>query len=284
MYLNISCFQFNSDPSTFNRLHRLLTRTCYHSQNPQPPLSWSGIRNATTPASDCIQKNSLLPNPTVSGEEDCLYLNLYRPIRSDVDHARLPLPVIVYIHGGAFFAGSPSPYIVGPQRFMATGRVLMVTIAYRLGALGFLSTGDSEAPGNFGLKDQSMALSWVQQNAVHFGGDPNRVTLMGVSAGAASVHLHMMSPRSKGTHESAIECYDYQADHGCALSLTDRTFPACHLAERQRSRSVQQSGRRSVCVGPATGPSARHPTAATVQSRPGGPDASAARRTDCRQR
>lgn len=110
----------------------------------------------------------------------------------------VPLPVIVFIHGGAFFSGSPSPAVLGPQYFMNTGQVIFVTIAYRLGALGFLSTGDQNSPGNFGLKDQSMALNWVKNNVQRFGGNPANVTIMGVSAGAASVHMHMMSPLSKG--------------------------------------------------------------------------------------
>lgn len=120
-------------------------------------------------------------------------MNLYRP---KVRDAGL-LPVIVYIHGGAFFSGSAAPATLGPQHFMNTGRVLFVAMAYRLGVLGFMSTGDYNCPGNFGLKDQVKALQWVQSNVRYFGGDPGNVTIMGVSAGAASVHLHMLSPLSK---------------------------------------------------------------------------------------
>lgn len=81
---------------------------------------------------------------------------------------------------------------------MNTGEVIFVSIAYRLGALGFLSTGDASSPGNFGLKDQTMALQWVQDNVQSFGGNREMVTIMGVSAGASCVNFHMLSPLSRG--------------------------------------------------------------------------------------
>lgn len=105
---------------------------------------------------------------------------------------------MVFVHGGGFFAGSPSGLIHGPQYFMDNGEVILVIMAYRLGALGFLSTGDENSPGNFGLKDQTMALEWVKDNIREFGGNPNSVTIFGISAGGASAHMHMMSPLSEG--------------------------------------------------------------------------------------
>lgn len=147
---------------------------------------------------------------TVSGEEDCLYLNVYRPHHHQHHHehyANQTLPVIVFIHGGAFFAGSAHPKITGPEYFMDSGAVVLVTIAYRLGAFGFFSTGDAAAPGNFGLKDQVMALRWVQQNIGRFGGDSSSVTIMGVSAGGASVHMHMISPLSQGMFVYSSKLY-----------------------------------------------------------------------------
>lgn len=102
-------------------------------------------------------------------------------------------PVIVYIHGGAFFAGTGGPSVSGPDYFMDSNDVIFVTMNYRLGPLGFLSTGDVNMPGNFGLKDQAMAIEWVKKNIKNFGGDENKITIMGQSAGASSVQLHMMS-------------------------------------------------------------------------------------------
>jgi juvenile-hormone esterase len=121
------------------------------------------------------------------------------------------LPVIVYIHGGGFFAGTAGPSFCGPDYFMDAEDVIFVAMNYRLGPLGFLSTGDSNMSGNFGLKDQAMAIKWVKQNIQAFGGefenfiynfvlifrcskgDSENISLMGQSAGAASAHLHMMS-------------------------------------------------------------------------------------------
>lgn len=111
---------------------------------------------------------------------------------------------MVYIHGGGFFAGGASPSIIGPEYFMDTRRVILVTFQYRLGVFGFLSTGDEVAPGNFGLKDQVMALRWVKHNIAYFGGNPDLVTIFGQSAGGASVHMHMISPMSDGLFSRAI--------------------------------------------------------------------------------
>lgn len=151
----------------------------------------------------CIQKNYLSPSPEVYGEEDCLYLNVYRP-KNALQEIKKKLPVMFYIHGGGLFAGSANPDVVGPEYFMDNGQVILVTVAYRLAVFGFLSTGDIEAPGNFGFKDQVVALKWVQQNIEYFDGDPKSVTIFGNSAGAWSAHLHMMSPLSKGLFHRAI--------------------------------------------------------------------------------
>lgn len=124
--------------------------------------------------------------------------NRFYSIFQNTSEATDSLPVMIYIHGGGFFAGSPSGQLLGPQNFMDNGQVILVLMAYRLGALGFLSTGDDNSPGNFGLKDQAMAMKWVRENIREFGGDSDSITIFGSSAGGASVHMHMMSPLSKG--------------------------------------------------------------------------------------
>lgn len=105
------------------------------------------------------------------------------------------LPVMVWIHGGSFMDGSSNIY---PGNYLLDNYIILVTINYRLNILGFLSTGDSAAPGNFGMKDQVQALKWVQNNIRAFGGDSKRVTLFGESAGGASVALHALSKASNG--------------------------------------------------------------------------------------
>ncbi|KAJ4438848.1 hypothetical protein ANN_14801 [Periplaneta americana] len=111
--------------------------------------------------------------------------------------------VMVWIHGGGFSIGDGNSWIYGPDYLVAEG-VVLVTINYRLGPLGFLSTGDSVIPGNNGLKDQVMALRWVQQNVAQFGGDPGNVTIFGSSSGGSCVHFHMLSAMSEGLFHHAI--------------------------------------------------------------------------------
>ena len=102
---------------------------------------------------------------------------------------------MVFIHGGAFFIGSSDDY---RANYLLDKDVILVTMNYRLGIFGFFSTGDSAAPGNFGMKDQVLALKWVQENIKEFGGDANRVTLFGEGAGGSSVSFHTLSDSSTG--------------------------------------------------------------------------------------
>ncbi|XP_049957254.1 cholinesterase-like [Schistocerca serialis cubense] len=162
-------------------------------QDPKPAGSWEGVRNATSYGSDCVQN-------TGDGSEDCLYLNVFVP---GVPEEGAGLPVLFWVHGGGFVYGSGSDQEYGPDFLMSYG-VILVTINYRLGPLGFLSTGDEVVPGNAGLKDQQVALSWVQRNIASFGGDPQLLALQGQSAGGVSVSLHLVSPLSAGLFSRLI--------------------------------------------------------------------------------
>nr|AHJ81345.1 carboxylesterase [Locusta migratoria] len=167
-------------------------------RSPQPPETWTHIRDATTPGPVCTQYASLNERAAyLTGAEDCLYLNVFTPELKPAE----PLPVMFWIHGGGWIDGSGIGY--GPD-FLLNHDVVLVTINYRLGPLGFLSTEDAAAPGNFGLKDQTAALRWVRENIAAFGGDPSSVTIFGESAGGASVHYHMLSPLSRGLFHRAI--------------------------------------------------------------------------------
>ncbi|XP_049766361.1 acetylcholinesterase-like [Schistocerca cancellata] len=163
---------------------------------PQPAASWSGIRDALSFADMCTQPGlmGLLPNAT--GSEDCLYLNVYVPAA-----ASGPLPVMFYIHGGGFKFGHP--FFSNPDYLVEKG-VVLVTISYRLGALGFLSLMNDDIPGNAGLKDQVLALQWVQRNIAAFGGDPSKVAIFGGSAGAGSTSHLFLSPVTKGLFSEVI--------------------------------------------------------------------------------
>lgn len=106
---------------------------------------------------------------------------------------------MVSINWGGFFTGYGNSKYLGPEYFMDKD-VVLVTFDYRLAVMGFLSTGDDAAPGNWALKDQVAALEWVQLNIENFGGNSKKVTIFGQSAGAVSVHYHMLSPQSRGNH------------------------------------------------------------------------------------
>uniref|UniRef100_A0A2M4AQ59 Carboxylic ester hydrolase n=1 Tax=Anopheles triannulatus TaxID=58253 RepID=A0A2M4AQ59_9DIPT len=169
-------------------------------KNPLPVEPMIGDYNATESGAACLQRSELDPDHSIIGSEDCLYLNVYRPKRNGSDL----LPVMVYIHGGGYYYGSADPQIYGPERILATQQVLLVTIQYRLGVFGFLSTGDAVVPGNAGMHDQVLALKWVQRHIRSFGGNPDQVTIFGESAGGASVQFHMISPLSRSLFHKAI--------------------------------------------------------------------------------
>ncbi|XP_047238188.1 fatty acyl-CoA hydrolase precursor, medium chain [Girardinichthys multiradiatus] len=176
---------------------------------PQPPEGWQGLRDATKQPNICIQDMDIVNNlieklsgiitdlPDVS--EDCLYLNIYTPANRAPD---AKLPVMVWIHGGGFALGSASMY--DGSALAAYQDVVVVMIQYRLGLLGFFSTGDELMPGNFGLLDQIQALKWVKEHIHNFGGNKDLVTIFGESAGGVSVSLLLLSPLSHGLFHRAI--------------------------------------------------------------------------------
>uniref|UniRef100_A0A8C5YNM1 Carboxylic ester hydrolase n=1 Tax=Marmota marmota marmota TaxID=9994 RepID=A0A8C5YNM1_MARMA len=176
---------------------------------PEPPEPWSGVRDGTSHPAMCLQNADamniealnlgIISLPPIPMSEDCLYLSIYAPA-----HARegSNLPVMVWIHGGALVMGSAS--MCDGSILAAIENVLVVTIQYCLGVLGFFSTGDQHATGNWGYLDQVAALRWVQQNITHFGGNPDKVTIFGQSAGGTSVSSLVVSPMSQGLFHGAI--------------------------------------------------------------------------------
>jgi carboxylesterase type B len=167
--------------------------------DPKPYVAkWENVREFKEYRGSCAQFSHFWYE--FEGNEDCLFLNVFVP--KTVSSLDEKVPVIFYIHGGAFMFGASNFY--GPENIMESQNMILVTINYRLGVLGFLSTEDEAIPGNFGMKDQVEALKWVQRNIEAFNGDPNRVTIVGYSAGGASVQLHYMSTLSDGLFNNGI--------------------------------------------------------------------------------
>eukprot|EP01117_Protostelium_nocturnum_P016133 TRINITY_DN6330_c0_g1_i2.p1 TRINITY_DN6330_c0_g1~~TRINITY_DN6330_c0_g1_i2.p1 ORF type:complete len:335 (+),score=81.98 TRINITY_DN6330_c0_g1_i2:42-1046(+) len=171
-------------------------------RDPQPLSKWTGVRNATEFAMACPQGATLMPpagRPAIGISEDCLYLNVYSPIAESSS----ALPVLFFIYGGGFQMGDASALVHRAQKLAEKSNNIIVVPNYRVAAFGFLNLGGN-ITGNFGLKDQAKAMQWVQENIAAFGGDPNRVTLFGQSAGAMSVGIHLTSPFTEGLFQRAI--------------------------------------------------------------------------------
>ncbi|XP_050072997.1 juvenile hormone esterase-like [Anopheles maculipalpis] len=176
---------------------------------PEPLMKFpSPVLDCSTERDTCVAKNPF--NQRWQGSENCLHLNVYTP---QMHRSGARLPVMVFIHGGAFKYGSGNSDCYSPE-YLLEQNVVVVTFNYRLGALGFLHLPSQGIEGNAALKDQYQALRWVSENISHFNGDPNNVTLFGESAGAISVHLHLLSPQStqyfhKAICQSSVALADY---------------------------------------------------------------------------
>jgi len=169
-------------------------------ERPRPVRTDAPVR-ATVPGDTCPQSTKWQPADLQS--EDCLFINVWTPAGGGRGRLR---PVMVFLHGGAFVLGSGSNPVYDGRNLAARGDVVLVSLNYRLGALGFLAGGDGEdqLEGNYGLRDQQVALQWVQTNIRAFGGDPDAVTVFGESAGAMSVGAHLVAPTSQALFRAAI--------------------------------------------------------------------------------
>ena len=171
----------------------------FMAADPAEPWGEADVLEAHQERDVCPQHPGRSSLHATGMSEDCLHLNVFVPGGEEL----ADLPVMVWIHGGAYVGGSGGDYYYGPEFLMDKGLIL-VTINYRLGALGFLNLRTQEAPGNAALWDQHLALTWVQQNIRAFGGDPGKVTIAGESAGSFSVMYHLVSPASKGLFRAVI--------------------------------------------------------------------------------
>ncbi|WP_233574183.1 carboxylesterase/lipase family protein [Amycolatopsis panacis] len=218
-------------------------------QPPAPAAAWPGERDATKPGPRCPQA----PAGATATSEDCLTLNVWTPAAGSASR-----PVLVWLHGGAFVNGGGDRY--DARRLATRGDEVVVTINYRLGALGFLADPALDTqPGNYGFLDQQQALLWVRDNIAAFGGDPAAVTIAGESAGGMSVCDHLVAPGSRGLFRAAIvqsgpcgqqatladaekASVAYAAAHGCRDRATAaaclRALPPGKLLDAPRYASL----------------------------------------------
>nr|WGD57673.1 para-nitrobenzyl esterase [Bacillus subtilis] len=171
---------------------------------PEPPEVWEDVLDATAYGPICPQPSDLLSlsyTELPRQSEDCLYVNVFAP-----DTPSQNLPVMVWIHGGAFYLGAGSEPLYDGSKLAAQGEVIVVTLNYRLGPFGFLhlSSFDEAYSDNLGLLDQAAALKWVRENISAFGGDPDNVTVFGESAGGMSIAALLAMPAAKGLFQKAI--------------------------------------------------------------------------------
>lgn len=189
--------------------HRLFANVPYAAppvgalrwQPPAPAAPWQGARDATSFGPQCLQDTGASVELGRQTDEDCLTLNVWTP----TSESNEPRPVMFWIHGGSFVAGNGNMY---DSAWLASrGDIVVVTVNYRLSTSGFLAhpaLGAAGDVGNYGLLDQQAALRWVRDNIGSFGGDPDKVTIAGESAGGMSVCDHLVAPESKGLFRAAI--------------------------------------------------------------------------------
>ncbi|XP_038079005.1 acetylcholinesterase-like [Patiria miniata] len=206
----------------------------------RPPIrkrAWDGVRQCRRFKPACMQTF-----PSLSGiDEDCLFVHVYVPhnLSANAD-------VMVFFHGGAYVFGSGSMPEYTGYPLVTVGGVILVTVNYRLGPFGFMTTGNNDLPANVGMLDQVMALEWVRDNIENFGGDPNKVTIFGESAGASSVGLHLLSRRSAGLFRRAImqsgvptTTFAYRRDVKEVIQETGHIAASVGCSNRTSSEMVQ---------------------------------------------
>jgi para-nitrobenzyl esterase len=207
---------------------------------PQPAVKWEGIKQTIKFAPAPMQGG----NPPSGKSEDCLYLNVWTPAKSDKEK----IPVLVWIYGGGFSFGSTSEPSYSGEKLAKKG-VVLVSIAYRVGQLGFLAHPDLSAEnpnhvsGNYGILDQIAALQWIQKNIADFGGDPEKVTIFGESAGGISVSMLCASPLAKGLFHGAV------SESGGSFGPTRQTtFPGENMKTLKQAEADGKSYAQKVGV------------------------------------
>jgi para-nitrobenzyl esterase len=211
---------------------------------PQPAAAWAGTRDATRPGDVCAQNQPFNPMSPRSDREDCLTLNVTTPKNA----GGRKVPVLVWLHGGSLTFGAGSLY--GAERLASQGDVVVVTVNYRLGVLGYLAEKHlGENSGNFGFQDQQAALHWVQRNAATFGGDAGNVTIAGESAGGASICTQLVAPSSRGLfHRAIVGSFPCFAASSATAAVAPRSRAAATRQGAQFADQLQCTGEPDVAA------------------------------------
>ncbi|GGD52535.1 carboxylic ester hydrolase [Emticicia aquatilis] len=210
---------------------------------PQPAQSWSGVKETTKFAPAPYQGG----NPPAGKSEDCLYLNVWSPAKT----ANENLPVLVWIYGGGFAFGSASEPVYNGEKLAKKG-VILVSIAYRVGQLGFWAHPELSAEtaqktsGNYGLLDMIAGLKWVKENIKQFGGNPNKVTIFGESAGGIAVSMLCASPLAKGLFHGAISQSGGSFGPNRTTTYPGENMKLLSLAESQGVEFMKKAGANSL--------------------------------------
>ncbi len=210
---------------------------------PQPPAKWDGVRMADKFAPGAIQGI----NPPSGKSEDCLYLNVWTPAKS----AQEKVPVLVWIYGGGFAVGYTSDPMYNGAKLAEKG-VVLVSIAYRVGQLGFLADAElskenpNHVSGNYGLLDMIAGLKWIKQNIAAFGGDPDKVTIFGESAGGIAVSMLCASPLAKGLFQGAISESGGSFGPPRLTTYPGENLKTLHAAENDGAAYVKSAGVNSI--------------------------------------
>ena len=210
---------------------------------PQPAAKWKGVKQTVKYAPAPMQGG----NPPSGKSEDCLYLNIWSPAKS----AKEKLPVLVWIYGGGFSFGSTSEPGYNGEKLAKKG-VILVSIAYRVGQLGFLahpelsSESSGHVSGNYGILDQIAGLKWIQKNIAAFGGDPKKVTIFGESAGGISVSMLCASPLAKGLFRGAVSQSGGSFGPTRATTFPGENMKTLKQAEEDGIAYVQKAGATSI--------------------------------------
>ncbi|XP_065202768.1 esterase E4-like [Planococcus citri] len=210
-------------------------------EDPVKVKPWSGVFDATVEKTGC--EHFSVRWHMLTGSENCLYNNIHT-LQIPTSKEDALKPVIVHIHPGGFFHGSPDPHYYGSPEYIMNHDIVYVSVGHRMHILGYLNLGMKECSGNQALKDIILSLEWIKENIAYFGGDPDNVTLLGSSSGAALVHCILLSKRATGLYHKAVLMGMYEFSPVLPTRLTH--IPLAYKIARRLGYDGKMNDRRGM--------------------------------------